>query len=144
MKKTGMWLAGFCTLALLLPMLAVRSMGQDKPANVAGTWELTMAPPPSDGGGGGGGGGRRGGGPQNITFKQDGAKLTGSMAGRGGDITFEGTVSGNNVTWSIKREFNGNTMVTEYKATVDGENMKGTATTGDRPARDFTAKRTAM
>ena len=100
MKKTGICLAAFCACALLLSVVAVYATPQ-APANVAGAWTITMAPPAGGGGGGGngggGGGGRRGGGPQVINLKQDGSKLMGSMAGRGGgpEVTFEGTVTGN-------------------------------------------------
>jgi hypothetical protein len=81
-----------------------------------------------------------------MTFKQDGSKLLGSMPGRNGgpDTTFEGTVTGKDLTWTIKRPGRGEgapEMVIVYKATVDGDNMKGTVTNGDRPPRDFTATR---
>jgi hypothetical protein len=149
MKKTTLWLAAVCACALLISVVAVSAIPQ-APANVSGTWTITMAPmaPPAGGGGGGNGGGGggqgRGGGPQTITFKQDGAKLIGTMAGRGGDISFEGTVTGNSATWTIKRPGRGDgapDIITIYKADVNGDAMKGTAVTGDRPPRDFTATR---
>ena len=77
----------------------------------------------------------RGGGPARqvtITLKQDGNKLTGSVPGfgRGGDnppppteIT-DGKVDGNNVSFTVKREFNGNTMVTKYEGTISGDELK--------------------
>jgi hypothetical protein len=70
--------------------------------------------------------------PTTITLKADGAKLTGSVPGfaRGGgeappptEIT-DGKVDGNNVSFTVKREFNGNTMVTKYEGTVSGDEMK--------------------
>jgi hypothetical protein len=76
----------------------------------------------------GGGPGR----PVTITLKQDGAKLTGSVPGmgRGGDnppppteIT-DGKVDGNNVSFTVKREFNGNTMVQKFEGTLNGDEMK--------------------
>ena len=81
-----------------------------------------------------------------MTFKQDGSKLMGSQPGRNGgpDTTFEGSVTGKDLTWTIKRTTPNGEIVTVYKATVDGDNMKGTATTGDRPPRDFTAVRGKM
>lgn len=149
MKKIGLMLTALCVCALVLSVVAVQAAPQ-APANVAGTWTLTMAP--MQGGGGGGGGNRGGGGggggtppgPPTVTFKQDGAKVTGTQSGGRGDISFEGTVSGNTVTWTTKRPGRGDgapDIVTVYKATVDGDTMKGTATTGDRPARDFTGAR---
>jgi hypothetical protein len=90
-------------------------------ADVTGKWTYEQA-------GRGGGPGR----PVTITLKQDGAKLTGSVPGmgRGGDnppppteIT-DGKVDGNNVSFTVKREFNGNSMVTKYEGTVSGDEMK--------------------
>jgi hypothetical protein len=146
MKKTSMWLAAFCACALLLSVVAVNATPQ-APANVAGAWTITMAPPPAGAGGGAGGGQGRGpGGPIVMTFKQDGAKLSGSMPGRNGgpDTTFEGTVTGKDLTWTIKRTGrDGNEVTITYKATVDGDNMKGTSTSSMANAtpRDFTATR---
>jgi hypothetical protein len=81
-----------------------------------------------------------------MTFKQDGSKLIGSMPGRNGgpDTVFEGTVTGKDLTWTIKRPGRGEgapDVVLIYKATVDGDTMKGTQTNGDRPPRDFTGVR---
>jgi hypothetical protein len=70
--------------------------------------------------------------PVTITLKQDGSKLTGSVPGmgRGGDnppppteIT-DGKVDGSNVSFTVKREFNGNTMVQKFEGTVDGDTIK--------------------
>ena len=90
-------------------------------ADVSGKWTFEQP-------GRGGNPGR----PTTITLKADGAKLTGSVPGmgRGGDnppppteIT-DGKVDGNNVSFTVKREFNGNTMVTKYEGTVSGDEMK--------------------
>lgn len=154
MKKTSMWLAAVCACALLLSVVAVNAMPQ-APASVGGSWTFTMAPmaPPAGGGNGGGNGGSGGGrgpqGPLVMTFKQDGSKIMGSTPGRNGgpDTVFEGSVTGKDITWTIKRPGRGEgapDVVTAYKGTVDGDNMKGTATTGDRPPRDFTATRGKM
>ena len=90
-------------------------------ADVSGKWTFEQP-------GRGGNPGR----PVTITLKADGAKLTGSVPGmgRGGDnppppteIT-DGKVDGNNVSFTVKREFNGNSMVTKYEGVVDGDSMK--------------------
>jgi hypothetical protein len=145
MKKTGLMLAALCVCALMLVVVAVQAAPD---ANVAGTWTITMAPPAGGGGGGGGGGNGGGGGtpppPPTVTFKQDGSKVTGTQTGRGGEIAFEGSVSGNTVTWVIKRQGrDGNEITITYKATVDGDTMKGTSTSsmGNGTPREFTAAR---
>jgi len=90
-------------------------------ADVTGKWTFEQP-------GRGGNPGR----PVTVTLKQDGGKLTGQMPGmgRGGDappppteIT-DGKVDGNNVSFTVKREFNGNSMVTKYEGVVDGDSMK--------------------
>jgi hypothetical protein len=90
-------------------------------ADVSGKWTYEQP-------GRGGGPGR----PVTITLKQDGAKLTGQVPGmgRGGDnppppteIT-DGKVDGNNVSFTVKREFNGNTMVQKFEGTVSGDEIK--------------------
>lgn len=135
MKKTGLLLAGLCVFALLASVVAVHAAPQN--ANVAGTWELAMAPPAGGGGGGAGGGGGRGG-PQTVTIKQDGAKISGTMSGGRGDVNFEGTVSGNDVTWTVQRPGrDGNTMTITYKGTLSGDSIKGSMSFG-QGSRDFT------
>ena len=90
-------------------------------ADVSGKWTYEQP-------GRGGNPGR----PVTITLKQDGTKLTGSVPGmgRGGDNPpppseiLDGKVDGNNISFTVKREFNGNTMVTKYEGTVSGDEIK--------------------
>jgi hypothetical protein len=69
-----------------------------------------------------------------LTLKADGGNLTGTVSGGMGDTAIsDGKVDGNNVSFSVKREMqNGNTFVTTYKGTVDGDTMKLDVT---RPGR---------
>ena len=90
-------------------------------ADVTGKWTFEQP-------GRGGNPGR----PVTVTLKQDGGKLTGQMPGmgRGGDAppppaeVMDGKVEGDKVSFTVKREFNGNTMVTKYEGTVSGDEMK--------------------
>ncbi len=67
-----------------------------------------------------------------ITLKQDGSKLTGSVPGfgrPGGEAPppteiSNGKVEGDKVSFEVKREFQGNEMVTKYEGTVSGSEMK--------------------
>ena len=102
-------------------------------ADVSGKWTY-------EGPGRGGNPGR----PVTITLKVDGATLTGTVpaGGRGGgdnppppiDIT-DGKVDGNNSSFTVKREFNGNSMVIKYEGVVSGDEMKLKIT---RPGQDGT------
>src|ERR1017187_3067208 len=88
-------------------------------ADVSGKWTFEQ---PSRGGNPGR--------PVTITLKVDGSTLTGTMpaGGRGGAgdpiaIT-EGKVDGNNISFTVKREMNGNTMITKYDGVVSGDELK--------------------
>ena len=109
-------------------------------ADVSGKWTFEQP-------GRGGNPGR----PTTITLKADGAKLTGSVPGmgRGGDnppppteIT-DGKVDGNNVSFTVKRDFNGNTMVTKYEGTVSGDEMKLKITRNGQDGTPVTTEVTA-
>jgi hypothetical protein len=69
-----------------------------------------------------------------LKLKLDGDKLTGTItAGRGKDqptdVKIEdGKFKDGEVTFTVTREFNDQKRVTKYAAKVDGDTMKGTAT----------------
>jgi hypothetical protein len=94
-------------------------------------------------------------GPQTVTvdLKSSGGDLTGTMAGGGGRQAepapiSEGKVDGNNVSFKVVREFNGNKMETTFKGTVDGNSMKLDVTRpgrggGDPTTTSVTAKKSS-
>jgi hypothetical protein len=60
-----------------------------------------------------------------ITLKQDGEALTGSMAGRNGDTPItEGSVKGDDVAFTVVRNFGGEERKMVYKGKVAGAEMK--------------------
>ncbi|MGO8932888.1 MAG: hypothetical protein ACLQKA_10355 [Bryobacteraceae bacterium] len=74
-----------------------------------------------------------------LDLKIAGSALTGSVSqpGREGNtmetpIT-DGKVDGNNISFTVKREFNGNSFVTTYKGALDGDDLKLEIS---RPTRD--------
>ena len=108
--------------------------------------------------------GRNGGPARQITFvlKADGATLTGTMTGgmggggrRGGggggggaaatpqarEIS-DGKIDGNNISFTVKVEFNGNTMVSKYEGTLSGDELK-LKVTRDTPNGAMTSELTA-
>jgi hypothetical protein len=127
----------FVTTILLLVALAAFA------ADVTGKWTYEQP-------------GRNGaqGRPMTITLKADGAKLTGSIPGfaRGGgeappatEIS-NGKVDGNNVSFEVTRDFNGNSMTTKYEGTMNGDELKIKITSpsfngGDPRVTEVTAKR---
>ncbi len=125
MKRKMFVMASFCALAL---MTGLAARAADEPAKVEGKWQISME-------------GRQGAGPgQTLMLKQDGGKITGTLAGPRGETSVEGTVKGNEVRFTAKRETPRGEMTFAYKGTVDGDTMKGTVQIGEN-SRDWSAKR---
>jgi hypothetical protein len=125
MKRTSLLLVLLLAGGLLT--LSQTLVAQEAPANVAGNWEMTSE-------------GRNGPMTQTLTIKQDGATIKGTLSGQRGEAPFEGTVAGNKISFTIKRETPNGTFTLEYSATVNGDSMEGTVHS-ERFDRKFTAKR---
>ena len=79
-----------------------------------------------------------------FNFKVEGSKLTGTVSGRQGDNPIsDGTVKGDDVSFTVVANFNGNEIKLLYKGKVSGDDLKLSRTRegGDQPAQEFTAKR---
>jgi hypothetical protein len=79
-----------------------------------------------------------------FTFKAEGEKLTGSMSGQQGDSEItDGKISGDQISFTVKINIQGNERKFLYKGTISGDEMKVTRTIegGNRPPQEFTAKR---
>jgi len=125
MKRLIGWLA-VATIVLATPALA-------RAADVNGTWKWSVE--------------RNG---QTIEttlkLKQEGKKLTGTISGRNNTETDieDGKVEGDDVSFQVTREFNGNKMVFQYKGKVSGDTIKGKVETernGEKQSRDWEAKK---
>ena len=88
--------------------------------------------------------GRRG--PQTVTLtlKASGDALTGSISGgRGGDVEIsDGKVNGDDISFSVVREFQGNQFTTKYTGKISGDTMNLTIDGGRGGPQTVTAKRT--
>ena len=135
---------------ILTPLLALASCvvitlgagSQAQAADASGNW--TWSRP-----------GRNGGEPQkmSLTLKADGEKLTGTLTSpgrQGGDPVkteiSDGTVKGEDVSFTVSREFNGNKMVAKYNGKLSADSIKGKIATernGEAQSRDWEAKREA-
>ena len=82
------------------------------------------------------------GGPQTFNLKQSGSSLTGTIeGGRGGAVEIKnGKVDGDNVSFDVEREFQGNSMTIKYSGSVSGDSMKLSVDMG-RGAREITLKK---
>jgi len=115
-------------LTLLSCALALAAFAAD----VTGKWTYEMQ--------GRGGNAMR----QTINLKVDGDQLTGTISGRRGETEItNGKISGDTITFSVVREFNGNSMTMKYTGTVSGDSIKFKVERegSDRPPMEFTAKR---
>lgn len=93
----------------------------------------------------------RGGNTMTVTMnlKADGNTLTGTVSGRNGDTDIsDGKIDGNNLSFTVVREFNGNQFKQNYKGTLDGDTIHFTVTMeggqGQGRSRQFDAKRAAQ
>lgn len=81
-----------------------------------------------------------------MNLKADGNTLTGTVSGRRGETEIsDGKVDGDNISFSVVREFNGNQFKQNYKGTVQGDTIHFTVTMeggmGGGQSRKFDAKR---
>jgi hypothetical protein len=113
---------------------------QDKKADPTGTW--TWSRPGRDGG------------PARVStlkLKADGDKLTGTLTApgfRGGEPTTasieNGKVKGDEISFAITREVNGNKRTSKYTGKVSGDSIKGKMEfdrNGETQSQDWEAKR---
>ena len=78
-----------------------------------------------------------------YTFKVEGDKLTGTISGRGGDTAIsDGKISGDDISFAVVRNFQGQERKMEYKGKVSGDEIKISVQFGpDMPPREMVAKR---
>ncbi|MFB3826885.1 MAG: hypothetical protein ACE15B_08950 [Bryobacteraceae bacterium] len=79
-----------------------------------------------------------------FTFKADGEKLTGTVGSAMGETSItDGKVTGDKITFKVKLEFQGNSMVINYEGAVSASEIKFKSTRegSDRPPREFVAKK---
>src|SRR5262245_14548271 len=64
-----------------------------------------------------------------FTFKVEGDKVTGTISGRQGDTPIaDGKVSGDDISFTVTREIQGNTIKMTYKGKYTSEGIKFTRT----------------
>jgi hypothetical protein len=128
-------------IILAIGCFALGAAAQSKPANVGGSWEMTMTGGPEGPGGPPGGGDRP---PMVVTFVQNGEALEATMQGgpEGGEIKGTGKIVGNAIefTFTMTGGPMGDMSIV-HKGKVDGDTMKGTIAMGDMGEMEWTAKR---
>ena len=114
-------------------VLTANVHAQDKKIDPAGKWSYTTP-------------GRDGATRTNsFTLKMVEGKLTGTVSGRQQETPIEDAmIKGDEISFQVTREFNGNKMVSKYTAKIAGDTMKGKWSTdrgGQAREREFEAKR---
>jgi len=117
-------------VALCLFVLSLAHVASAQDAKVAGSWDLSA--PGRDGNMA----------TQTLTLQQDGTKLSGTVKGTRGEAPVTGTVTANNISFSVTRTTPNGEIKIDYTGTVAGDAMKGTLTVMGNTA-DWTAKRSA-
>jgi hypothetical protein len=122
-------------LAIALPfrvadrVVATEGSRQEKPADVAGAWALTVEI-------------GQGTGTPSVTFKQDGEKLTGRYSSQVfGEQEVTGSIKGNAITFSFTGSVQGTAVTVTYSGTVEKDTMKGKVVLGDLGEGTFTGKK---
>jgi hypothetical protein len=101
--------------ALFLLTFAMPAFAQD--AKVEGAWTLTLETP-------------QGTSNPTLNLKQAEQKLTGTYAGRMGEIPIEGTIKGQAISFAAKINAQGQEIVLTFGGTVEQDSMKGTVDFG--------------
>lgn len=80
-----------------------------------------------------------------LKLKVEGSTVTGSVSGRNGDTAIEkGKINGDEISFEVTREFNGNKFTAKYNGKISGDSIKGKMEferDGDKTSRDWEAKR---
>ena len=117
--------------ASALPAYAQETPKQDaQPAavNVTGVWDMSVETPNGT--------------IDNVaTLKQEGEKLTGTLASQMGEIAMEGTVVGNEIKWVLNIDMGGQQMSIAFAGKVDGETMAGVFEMGGMGTAAWNAKK---
>jgi hypothetical protein len=122
--------------ACLALTLAFNANAEDKKIDLTGTWKSSFT--------------NQDGQVRESTFKLkvEGEKLTGTASGRNSDIALDaGSIKGDELTFMVTREFNGNKMVIKYTGKVSGDTITGKSESerdGEKRSRDWVAKREAV
>jgi hypothetical protein len=131
MKRTIKTILAVC-FALALSNLA---QAEDKKLDLTGNWKSSFT--------------NQDGQVRETTFKlkQEGDKLTGTVSGRNNDTAIEeAKIKGDEISFQVTREFQGNKMVIKYTGKVSGDTITGKSESerdGQSRSRDWVAKKEA-
>ena len=124
-------LAFALTVLVAVPAYAQEAPKPDaKPAdvNVTGVWDMSVETPNGT--------------IENVaTLKQEGEKLTGTLASQMGEIAMEGTVVGNEIKWVLNIDMGGQQVAIAFAGKIEGETMAGVFEMGGMGTAGWSAKK---
>ena len=100
-----------CLLAGQLLLAQDSESNHSQPVNIGGAWQLSWQ-------------GRDGSQQATIQIQQDGSKLSGTFQSPRGSSQLTGSVSGNNVSFSVQMQGR-RTITLVFAGTIDGDKMSG-------------------
>lgn len=116
MSNRRVWGYVVSVVSILLSIVATAIGGQQ---DVTGTWKVTVES-------------QAGTGNPTVVLKQEGEKLSGTYKGQLGEAPLQGTLKGNDITFSFKVNVQGQDLQVDYIGTVEGgKTMKGKVKLGD-------------
>ena len=130
-KLPGRWRAlMLASVALLVAACATPSSksSQSKGPNLSGHWVLTTES-------------QMGAQDAQMTVRQTGNALAGTITGQAGSVDYTGSLSGAAVAFDFTINVQGTDLKLDYSGVVEGDTMKGKAVFGSFGEGTFTAKR---
>ena len=118
----------FFIMLVMVVFLTSISGAQQKPADVAGEWAITISFIVGTG-------------HHTAIIEQDGEKLSGTYKGEILEGGLRGTVTGNNIDFSGSLRHESTGVRFHYTGTIEGDTMKGTVEMGEYWSAEWTAKR---
>jgi hypothetical protein len=126
-KEKKMKIARICAVVCAMALVLAAAGYAQQATKVAGKWEMTTEGP-------------QGTMTSTMVIEQDGEKIKGKLEGPRGEISFEGSIKGNQIAFTVKRQSPQGEVVVEYSGKVEGDTMKGTRK-GPRGETEWSAKR---
>ena|ERR1700719_1198827 len=105
-------------LALFIAATAPAARAQAEPANVGGAWQVRMQ-------------GQSAAVSQTLSIRQKGGAITGTIrAQQGNAAQVQGTVTGKNISFTVKRQTPDGEVTQQFAGTVNADSIAGTVTQG--------------
>ncbi|MDY6948285.1 MAG: hypothetical protein SXG53_21465 [Pseudomonadota bacterium] len=130
MKKihAGIVLSAAVLIAACASSRAPQSQTRAGAADLSGSWVLITES-------------RMGAQEAQMTMRQTGSALAGTITGEAGSVDYTGSVNGAAVAFDFTINVQGADLKLDYSGTVDGDTIKGKAVFGEFGEGSFTAKR---